>query len=71
VQQAQIVAELLVAADAFVVIDAVAAAVEDEPAPVNLHRTRVVGEVAVDDVKAAVDQPAGKADLVIVDAIPR
>ncbi len=32
VQQAQIVAELLVAADAFVVVDAVAAAVQDEPA---------------------------------------
>ena len=59
------------AAGAFVVIDAVAAALEDEPAPVNLHRTRVVGGVAVDDVKTAVDQPTGEADLVIVDAIPQ
>ena len=59
------------AADAFVVIDAVAAAVQDEPAPVNLYRAGVVGGVAVDDVNTAIDQPAGKADLVLVHAIPQ
>ena len=46
------------------------AAIEDEPVPVNLHRARVVGGVAIDHIDTAIDQPPGKADLVPVHAIP-
>ena len=57
------------AADALVVIDAVAAAVQDELAAEHLDRARVVGGVAVDQVGAAVDQPAGEAHLIRVHAV--
>src|SRR5215472_18345646 len=70
VQQPQVVPVLLVAADALVVVDAIAAAVEDELAPVDLDRAGMVRGVAVDQVDAAVDEPAGEADLVTVHAIP-
>jgi len=42
--------ELLVAADAFVVIDQVAAAVEDELAAIDLDCLRVVGRMTVDEI---------------------
>ena len=69
VQQPQIIPEALVAADAFVIVDAIAAAVEDEPAPVDLDRAGVMRGVAVDQVDTAVDQPSGEADLVVIHVI--
>src|SRR5271157_3449492 len=71
VQQAQVVpVRLRGAADAFVVVDAVAAAVEDELAPVGLDRPGVVRGVAVDHVDTAVDEAAGEAGLVTGHVIP-
>jgi hypothetical protein len=69
VEQAQVGPAGLVAGDALVVIDAVAAAVQDELAAVHLDRARVVAGVAVDEVDAAVDQPAGEAHLIRVEAV--
>jgi hypothetical protein len=42
VHQAEIAPILLVAADAFVVVEQVAAAVQDQPAAVDLDRSQVV-----------------------------
>ena len=70
VQQAQVVPVLLMTGDAFVVVDAVAAAVQDELAPEHLDRARVMRGVAVDEVDTAADQPVGEADLVRVHVIP-
>ncbi len=69
VEQAQVAAVGLVAGDALVIIDAVAAAVQDEPAAVHLDRARVVWGVAVHHVDAAVDQSAGEAHLIGVHAV--
>ena len=70
VEQPQVVAVLVVVPDALVVVDAVAAAVEDELAPEHLDRARVVRGVTVDQVGPAVDQPVGEADLAGAHAIP-
>src|SRR5713226_1623479 len=58
------------AGNAFVVVDAVTAAVEDELAAEDLDRAGVVRGVAVDEVDAPVDQPAGEADLIRAHVIP-
>jgi hypothetical protein len=71
VQQAQVVPVLLIAGDALVVVDAVAAAVQDELAAEHLDRARVMRGVAVDEVDTAADQPVGEADLVRVHVIPQ
>jgi hypothetical protein len=54
----------------FVVVDAVAAAIQDELALVHLDGTRVVGGVTVDHVDAAVDQPVGERYLVLRPRLP-
>ena len=59
VEQAQVAAELFVPADALVVVDGITAAVQGEPAPVDLDGAGVVGGMAVDQVGPAVDQPVG------------
>jgi hypothetical protein len=69
VRQAQVVSVLLVAGDVFVVVDAVAAAAQDEFAAVYLDGSRVVRGVAVDQVDAAADQPAGEPDRAAVQAV--
>ena len=46
VQRAQIVTELFVAADALVVVDGIAAAIQDQPLPVDLDRAGMVGGMA-------------------------
>ena len=43
VHEPELAPELLVAADAFVVVDEIAAAVEDEPVPVDFDRLRMMG----------------------------
>jgi len=63
VHENEVVPILLVPTDALVVIDQVPAAVEDEPVPIDLDWTRMMGRVAVDDVHAAVDQPVCKPDV--------
>src|SRR5438105_3937571 len=57
------------AADALVVVDEIAAPVEDQPAPVELQGARVVRGVPVDDVHAAVDERMGEGDLLAGDRI--
>ena len=69
VEQPQAGAVGLMAGYALVVIDAVAAAVQDELAPEHLDRARVMRGVAVGEVDAAVDQGAGEAHLIRVYAV--
>jgi len=57
------------AGDAFVVVDAVAAAVQDQLAAEHLDRPRVVRGVTVDEIDAAADQPVREADLIRADPI--
>jgi len=64
------VAVLPVAPDALIVVDAVAATVEDELAAEHLDRPGVVRGVTVDQVDPAVDQPVGETDLVGPHAVP-
>jgi hypothetical protein len=52
-----------VPANSLVVIDKVPAAIEDEPVTIDLDRKRMMRRVAVDNVDAAVDQPARKSDV--------
>src|SRR5947208_3628706 len=56
VERAQVVPVVLVAGDALVVVDEVAAPVEDELPRVHLQGARMVRGVAVDEVHAGVDQ---------------
>src|SRR6266566_1321292 len=70
VQQAQIAAEVLVAADALVVVDGIAAAIQDQSAPVDLDGAGVVGGVAVDEIGPSVDELVRETNLVIRHAIP-
>ena len=59
VHDRQIVAELLVARDAFIVVQEVAATVKDRLAAVDLDALGMVGRMAMDDIEACpVDQPA-------------
>lgn len=51
---------LLVPGDALVVVDQVAAAVEDEAVPIDLDGPRMVCRVAVDQVDTTVDQPVSE-----------
>src|SRR5690606_31231535 len=70
VQQRQFAAKALVAFDAFVVVDQVAAAVEDQPPVVDLEALGVVGGVAVDQIDAGlVDQALGEAALFLGDDV--
>jgi hypothetical protein len=59
-----------VAADALVVVDEVAAAVEDELPVVHLDRPGMVRGVAVHDVHAAVDETVGERALVPRHVVP-
>lgn len=70
VQQSQFAAKAFVALDAFVVVDQIAAAVEDQPPVMDLEALGVVGGVAVDPVNAGlVDQAVGEAPLFFGDDV--
>src|SRR5690606_26345322 len=71
VHEREVAAELLVTADPLVVVEEVAAPVEDRPAAVDLDRLRVVGGVAVHDVDARViDQRVREAAVLARDLVP-
>jgi hypothetical protein len=55
--------------DAFVVVDEVAAAVEDEPSVVDLDWAGVVGRVAVHDVHAMLDKVVRESHLLRGDLV--
>lgn len=63
-RQAQIWPELLVAADALVIVDRIAAAIQDQPARVDLDRAGVGARSGRGSRRPGVDEPVGEADLV-------
>src|SRR5206468_2966169 len=69
IHQAQIRPVSLLATDALVVIQEVAAAIEDQPIPVDFHALDVMGRMAMNDVHTGpVDQAVGEVDLLLRDA---
>ncbi len=66
IHQDEVIAKFLVAPDPFVVVDEIAAAIENKPIAVNLDGLRMMRRMAVDDGNVgAVDERMGKA-LVLV-----
>lgn len=69
VHRSEIVAELLVSVDAFVVGEEVAAAVHDRLARVHLERPRVMRRMPVHHVDPAVDERVREADVLLGDLV--
>ena len=69
VEQTKIVSELLMAADALVVIDKITAAVQDQLALVDLQGSWMMRGVPMHKIDSAVDEAVGKAHLVHIDPV--
>src|SRR5690606_35643826 len=71
VHEHEIAPELVVPGDPLVVVQEIAAPVEDRAVPEDLDRLRVVRRVAVDDVDPGVfDQRVGEATVLLGDLVP-
>ena len=69
IEQAKIISVLLVAADPLVIVDKIAAAIQDQFLAVDLERPRMVRGMSMDKIDSAVDEPMRKAHLFRFDAI--
>ena len=67
IHEPEVAAIPAMAGDALVVVDEIAAAVENEPVTIHLDGADVMRRVPVDEIDTTFDQPMGKLDKVLRD----